>query len=108
MTTREKLLLELTACRWHAMKLLADESEERGETDLAAGWRWMADNERWPETARSLRQRTWTWRLDLANPTEVNQSEGVLPFDPRRHGGQLTSRDLAKLLELTARAAGRW
>src|SRR5262249_28508448 len=97
----------LEACRWHCMKLLADECEERGDDGTAAGWRWLALVKRWPETIRSHLHLVYSWRLDLANP-DPSQSEAVVNFAVRRFGRQLAIRSLSRLLESTARAAGGW
>ncbi len=48
--TRDKLLAEFTTYRWFIMRQLADEAEERGATAEAKGWRWLAENERWPSS----------------------------------------------------------
>jgi hypothetical protein len=30
------------------MRILADAAEDEGNTTLASGWRWLADNKKWP------------------------------------------------------------
>jgi hypothetical protein len=48
MTDYQALLRGLESCRWDYMRLLADAAEDQGEEALAAGWRWLADNRKWP------------------------------------------------------------
>jgi hypothetical protein len=43
------LLDGLENCRWGQMVVLADAAEEKGDAALAAGWRWLADNRKWPD-----------------------------------------------------------
>jgi hypothetical protein len=47
-TDYKRLLEGLGTCRWEAMRVLADAAEDAGDAPLAAGWRWLADNQRWP------------------------------------------------------------
>ncbi len=46
--TQDKLLAEFFTYKWFIMYQLADEAEERGATTEAKGWRWLAENEKWP------------------------------------------------------------
>jgi hypothetical protein len=45
----ERLLAGLESCRWDHMRVLADAAEEQGNEALALGWRWLADNRKWPD-----------------------------------------------------------
>jgi hypothetical protein len=44
----ESLLDGLDNCRWNYLRGLADAAEDEGTPDLARGWRWMADQRKWP------------------------------------------------------------
>lgn len=48
MTTYEKLLRAAATCQRDALLVLADCCEEEGRAEAAAGYRWMAENNKWP------------------------------------------------------------
>lgn len=108
MTLRNRLLQELDDCRWFAMRQLADECEERGDVDEALGWRWLADNKRWPKPDRK------NYRLlgyDPKCPVYGNRPRQ----DPHRLPDAALSRMKKKshkleahLLALAAKAVGDW
>jgi hypothetical protein len=48
-TQYARLLAGLEDARWNHMRILADAAEEEGNLTLAAGWRWLAEHQYWPE-----------------------------------------------------------
>ncbi len=50
-TTTELLLCDIDDTQWLLLARLADEALERGDRVWAQGWRWLADNRRWPLAA---------------------------------------------------------
>jgi hypothetical protein len=52
--TKRRLIGELADIHFSTMRLIADTCEEMGQSEEAAGWRWLADNKRWP-SSRSRR-----------------------------------------------------
>jgi hypothetical protein len=63
MTDYQALLRGLESCRWAYMQGLADAAEDQGEEALAAGWRWLADNRKWP---MSLKYGRYAFELSAA------------------------------------------
>lgn len=63
----DKLLKTLDECRWFHMNLIADKAEEEGDEELAAGWRWLAENRSWP-----------TFRIE--HPTPSQERKGFKPI----------------------------
>lgn len=53
MTNRERLHAEVDSCQSFLLSQLADEAEESGDADLAAGYRWLRDHGRWPALTAS-------------------------------------------------------
>jgi hypothetical protein len=54
-----RTLTALEECRWQQMQVIADAAEEGGDGQLAAGWRWLADNRKWPEEMRGPSRDLW-------------------------------------------------
>jgi hypothetical protein len=97
--TKEDILLQqLEDCRWQALRELADEAEERGEADLAAGYRWLAENKKWPGQTTSY---YWYHYLEETE-AEVTYYENYLPVLVREYPL------LAPLMRDTARTVGEW
>jgi hypothetical protein len=50
-TDYERLLAGLDTLRWDwdYLRIVADSAEEAGDPKLAAGWRWLAGNRKWPQ-----------------------------------------------------------
>jgi hypothetical protein len=46
--TERRLLGELDEYRWFVMNQLADLADDEGNATLARGWRWLANNRKWP------------------------------------------------------------
>jgi hypothetical protein len=42
----------LETCRWDYMRMLAVAAEDEGKQALALGWRWLADNRKWPRSLK--------------------------------------------------------
>jgi hypothetical protein len=110
------------------MRILADAAEDEGNPTLAAGWRWLADNRRWPLRTRNLPNRGVTkprhrgvyylWSTWSNYPSVVLAPEDHLPVSIADliesphvtkdyfHSGVVACDSLTTLLELTAQAAG--
>lgn len=52
-------LLDGLARPWDTMLLLADAAEEGGDEELALGWRWLAENGRWPIVSCNAKPFIW-------------------------------------------------
>lgn len=108
MTLRNRLLQELDDCRWFAMRQLADECEERGEVDEALGWRWLAENRRWPYPDRK------NYRFlgyPEKNPGYRSRPKGDPSRLPDSVIAKMKKRSHASeawLLALAAKAVGGW
>ncbi len=50
-TDYKRMRAALDSCQWDHMRMLADAAEDCGDMTLAKGWRWLADNKRWPDHA---------------------------------------------------------
>ena len=83
MTADKRLDYELDRGPWTTMLLKADLAEERGETALAAGWRWLAAHERWP--ARHG-MGGWFWLIE-----SMTSESFLLSRDPHSLPSQLES-----------------
>jgi hypothetical protein len=62
-TDYQALLRGPESCRWDYMRLLADAAEDQGREVLAVGWRWLADNRKWP---MSLKDGRYAFELSAA------------------------------------------
>jgi hypothetical protein len=108
MKTRKQqtvLLEELERCRWITMMLIADECEENGEAQKAAGWRWLCEHRRWPSESLFSGVHRWAFYVYWGPRHRPN----ILPiFHATSEGGilapqcQASSRKLTKLLDATA------
>ena len=105
----DRVLAGLDACRWRQMRIIADAAEDAGEHLLAAGWRWLADNRKWPEWRPGGGpggQYTWTPAEDFGDKTA---RESHLPAAVVwRRGGPPRFGPLTELLHASARAIGEW
>jgi hypothetical protein len=129
MVTADRLLEELEGCRWFVMRQLADEAEERGDAELAAGWRWLAQRRKWPAANALNSPDPYLWRFKHGSAAGQPSSlpESVFPFLAgedapareramnesgyildRRQSWQVRSASEGELLTDTARAVGRW
>ncbi len=45
---RRDLLEQLNSGQWLLLQVLADLEEEQGDAVRAGGWRWLAEQRRWP------------------------------------------------------------
>lgn len=52
LVNEKALLANASNCQADALNLLADEAEDRGNEELALGYRWLALNEKWPMSRR--------------------------------------------------------
>lgn len=106
MTKQEQLLSDLAECRWIIMSQLADEAEERGDDTLAAGWRWLVEKKRWPQTTPRGNYHRW-----VGYPIGVFTTRGhhAMPNSLLYHS-EIRKRhsDLSKLMLTTALAVGAW
>lgn len=81
MLNQEELLLRFAFAAQHeALTLLADEAEERGDQERAVGYRWLAQNKKWPGCRRRFGdEHWWYWgipdgsRLGWEDAHEVSQ-----------------------------------
>lgn len=112
MTDEEAMLAELDGHRWRVMLALADWCEENGQPEMAAGWRWLAEHEKWPRRPR----KDWPRWDDWSDATAENAERytEVLPGPVRtalaagmEHRSSRPQTEAA-LLRLTARAVGLW
>jgi hypothetical protein len=127
----DRALAGLGDCRWQHVLVIADAAEDQGDQALADGWRWLADNRRWPtpefgldDPARARREfysvfgwrgsRRPAWKGDT-----LRLGENFLP-----HAVCLRLRKQAKAIEeddalrwpetvlenlgMAARAVGQW
>ena len=63
MNTKQKLLSEFTNYRWFIMLELADLAEQEDEIIESRGWRWLAEEKRWPSHSNFFYFRDrWTKR----------------------------------------------
>jgi hypothetical protein len=100
--------------RWSAMLVTADAAEDAGDATLAAGWRWLAANRRWPlpGPARHRAGCQWTWHG--GGPGLSCDLEYVLPaavwVELPRKTAELPTPAASAIcaLEVAARAVGRW
>jgi hypothetical protein len=131
-----KLLVGLDSCRWEQMRVLADAAEDNGDPVLAAGWRWLADNRKWPGADALGEGETFYWRA-VRHEDQSSYGPDVLPWgafqrlpvratNPRARTALLLKymarpdpeapEDfynavplcLPEALEMTARAVGEW
>jgi hypothetical protein len=70
MTDHDMLLAGLADCRWNYMRGLGDAAEDE---ERALGWRWLADNRRWPA---GLKWRKCGFRLRLG-PVRTMAEHGL-------------------------------
>lgn len=110
MNLRERLLDQLRECRWQAMRELADEAEERGDEVMALGWRWLANNKKWPyvQIDEDAEDDVWigiyAWYDQDGIPDENSLPKEYLPT---KSGGWIQHEDVVNLLEITARYIGK-
>ena len=62
-TTAEKLLADCGQAQFLSLSRLADEAQERDEQVWADGWRWLAEQRRWPVLTADPRYGAprWEW-----------------------------------------------
>jgi hypothetical protein len=106
-TDYERLLAGLGTFRWDYLRVLADAAEEAGEPKLAAGWRWLADNRKWPNEMGEVGL-AWrcTWRARTDDPPFVLPWGMFQALDGMSTYTHLKS--VPEALEHAARAAGKW
>jgi hypothetical protein len=116
-TGYERLLAGLEDCRWEYMRLLADAAEGACWPNQALGWRWLAEERKWPRVHEGEAQ--W-FRMARNSPTDaplphhlpagafttlrragVNSGAPVSPF-------MACFDTVAGALLAAARAAGAW
>ena len=122
-TTRDKLLNELDNVHWTIMLQLADDCDERGEITEAKGWRWLANNKRWPMSAKrkgSGLLYNWSYIYDgeVSNSyyymgiviNHMRQKSQDIPVAITKFG--ILTRPpyayLSSILKITAQSAGLW
>jgi hypothetical protein len=121
-TQYARLLASLEDCRWTHMRILADAAEEEGNATLAAGWRWLADNTKWPRkntTGRNYPDTHYEWESTLnvySGSVEyaichslfclLRGCKGIYYRSP--NSSTLRCKTRLALLQLTAQAAGEW
>jgi len=80
MTDEEKMLAAFTFDPFVLMRALADKAAEDGREQEAAGWRWLADNERFPQ-CRMFYKWGWTYsntaeaRHSMPTPYSIRQGQ---------------------------------
>jgi hypothetical protein len=123
-TDYERTLAALEDCRWSQMRIIADAAEEAGDDQLARGWRWLADNRKWPEENPPGPSGAWSfswYNRPLGRPGRPPGPErqdelprevyGGLTVNSKRagKGSMLTyCQPLRVALEAAARAASEW
>jgi hypothetical protein len=121
-----RLLAALEDSRWTHMRILADAAEDEGNATLAAGWRWLADNKRWPRVNYLRRQQShyshyYEWEAVVGDDAYIDEGHalhvrfrdliGRLPNYSFQHIGCefcITRFVRLPLLEAAALAAGEW
>ena len=108
---RAGLLADLAETPRHLMRVLADEADDAGEPWLAAGWRWLAENRKWPWWVNvppdgPLR---WGWSL-TSGPPSARLPDGARAFYPdgEKPGKKKRYDTLEECLLAGAVAAGKW
>jgi hypothetical protein len=62
MTNEERLMSEVDSFREMILGKLADEALDRGEGKLAAGYRWLLEERKWPTRRKETSRRIyWIW-----------------------------------------------
>lgn len=74
MSNQERLLAELTQCRFFLMGQLADLAEEEGRTQDANAWRWLAQHRKYP-SPRSGGKWGWVFNQRRARYRNVEQKD---------------------------------
>ncbi len=109
---RERMLKDLDQYRWALMLQLADEAEDSEKLLMANGWRWLANNERWPDN-RIDHKYGWTFKqyinranLDLKThrATRHTLPDALLNQEIKLY----PIPNLPLLMSRTARAVGSW
>lgn len=101
MTNRQNIEASLDLFPSLTLKALADAAEEEGENDLSVGYRWLAENNKWPEYISDDEPpgyRWWgagrdNWGSDLPHHTMV---------------GPETRPTLSESLRVAAYCVGKW
>jgi hypothetical protein len=68
MDDRQRLLVEMNGGQRALLLAMADLEEEQGNSQCAAGWRWLAKNDRWPVRLFYLNSISWQWEEEKRNP----------------------------------------
>jgi hypothetical protein len=116
-TMHEMLLDGLPDIRWNYLRGLADAAEDEGDDLLALGWRWLADNRRWP---LGMKWRRYGFRLKRG-PLQTMAEYGLPPdmflaaasgvdgeFPGTSSGELIEGHDLPKFLYAVAVGIGAW
>jgi len=102
-----KLLNELEDYRWVILAQLADEAEENADT-AAAGWRWLAENRKYP--IFNIDNATYYWHFynDAKLPSTSEEDYNVLPIPLRNYLGFREGPKLKMLFVHTAECIAEW
>lgn len=77
---KDALLEELVNARWEIMKALADAAEEDGEQEMALGWRWMAENKKWPASGDLIDHVDYGFYI-VGRPQDAHSPPDTIPAD---------------------------
>jgi hypothetical protein len=101
---------ELDRGPWDCLLVLADLAEERGEGELAAGYRWLARERKHPHR-RFIREdgtMAWIWIISLSSPL-LNPWNGLPRSTWKALGGSGVEYCTVSLaFHAAAVAIGRW
>jgi hypothetical protein len=108
-----RLLGGLDDCRWDHMRVLADAAEEAGDAELAAGWRWLAGNQQWPNDIVTDNDHFFFWDNRGRKEEWKKGEKSMLPPAvfrclpaANRDKDSAYYESMAEALEAAARAAG--
>ena len=92
---------------------MADDAEERGEDKLARGFRWLAEEGKWPMHNRlnPNSPKVWAWQLNYEDTPVLRCRSTTLPFSEeiRRTDNEYWSERYATCYEaLEAAALAFW
>lgn len=105
MTDRERMLRDLDTCLWDTMRALADEAEESGDDRLARGWRWLAENGRFPEKNDG----GWFWASSVMGVGDhIPVRPDAIPYHAHQYLQGRWSHSLSSALLAAAHAVGEW
>lgn len=105
MTQRAMLLKSAATQQRDVLAALADDAEECGEPDLAAGFRWLAEHGRWPALRSRPGGAYWYWCCGVRRQRFWDNWELPAETYPGPIG---PAASFGECLEGGARAVGRW